>query len=365
MSKLPIQVSLQASPQDAQSWINLTRRCEDAGFRALLVSDHPGSGPSPFIALAAAATTATTTLRLGTYVLNTGIRDALLIAADTTTLDVVSGGRAEVGLGAGHTPAEWEMIGRTRPDAAGRVRHLIDVAGAVRTLLDGETVPAADVGAGPDIARDVTLTAPRPVQPRVPLLIGGNHPELLAWAGAHADAVGLSGLGRTLADGHSHTVDWSPARIEASVAAVNSGAKAAGRNLPPLEALVQVVTITDDRRSAVAELAQETASGWRTCLARPTSGSAPWKRSSSRCTPRVSGGASAVGSCAQAPSTPPVRSSPASRRIRSRAEEMQPTSRSSRRPRGHRPSRETSTRYGSKTAGASQQRRDHRWWGAA
>ncbi len=81
----------------------------------------------------AAATSVTTTLRLGTYVLNAGIRDALLIAADTATLDVVSAGRAEVGIGAGHTPAEWEMTGRTRPTAADRVRHLIDVAGAVRS----------------------------------------------------------------------------------------------------------------------------------------------------------------------------------------------------------------------------------------
>lgn len=253
MSDHPIHVSLQASPQDAPSWVDLARRCEDAGFRALLVSDHPGSGPSPFIALAAAASV-TTTLRLGTYVLNAGIRDALLIAADTATLDVVSGGRTEVGIGAGHTPAEWEMTGRTRPTAPDRVRHLIDIAGAVRSLLDGKTVPAVEVGA----VRDVVLSAPRPVQERVPLLVGGNHPELLAWAGAHADAVGLSGLGRTLPDGHSHTVSWSPTRIEATVAAVRAGASSARRDVPPLEALVQVVTVTDDRRGAVTELAEET-----------------------------------------------------------------------------------------------------------
>lgn len=264
MSDHPIHVSLQASPRDASSWVDLARRCEDAGFRALLVSDHPGSGPSPFTALGAAAT-ATTTLRLGTYVLNAGIRDALLIAADTATLDVVSDGRAEVGIGAGHTPAEWEMTGRTRPDAAGRVRHLIDVAGAVRTLLDGETVPAVDVGAG----RDLVLSGPRPVQERVPLLVGGNHPDLLAWAGAHTDAVGLSGLGRTLPDGHSHTVSWSPTRIEATIAAVRAGAGAAGRDVPPLEALVQVVTLTDDRRGAVAELARETATDVDDLLSAP------------------------------------------------------------------------------------------------
>ena len=264
VSDRPIHVSLQASPRDAASWVDLARRCQAAGFRALLVSDHPGSGPSTFTALAAAAT-ATTTLRLGTHVLNAGVRDPLLISADTATLDVVSGGRAEVGLGAGHTPAEWEMTGRTRPDAAGRVRHLIDVSTATRALLDGRTVPAADLGT----ARDLVLTAPRPVQDRVPLLIGGNHPDLLRWAGGHADAVGLSGLGRTLPDGHSHTVSWTPARIDATAASVRTGAAAAGRDVPPLEALVQVVAVTSDRRAAVADLARESANAVDDLLAAP------------------------------------------------------------------------------------------------
>lgn len=247
-----LEISLQASPGDTGSWTELARRCEAAGFRALLVSDHPGTGASPFVALAAAAGV-TSSLRLGSYVVNAGIRDPLLIAADVATLDVVSQGRAELGIGAGHTPAEWEMTGRHRPSPPERVRRLIRVATVVRGLLAGEVVPAAEAAA----LRDLRLDGPRPVQPEVPLLVGGGNRALLRWSGAHADAVGFSGLGRTLADGHRHTVSWSPQRVDEHVSMVREGARTAGRAVPPLEALVQRVIVTDDREAAAAPLADE------------------------------------------------------------------------------------------------------------
>jgi len=252
VSAKPVEFSVQASPRDRSSWLDLARRCEDVGARALLVSDHPGTGPSPFVALAAASAV-TSTLRLGSYVLNAGVRDPLLVAGDVATLDVVSGGRAEVGLGAGHTPAEWAMTGRSRPGPSARAGRLVSVAGAVADLLAGRTVPAERVGA----AADVVLTGPRPVQSRVPLLIGGGNPVLLGWGGAHADAVGLSGLGRTLADGHSHTVAWSAEQVDSQVRRVSDAAGAAGVALPALEALVQHVEITHDQTGSAQAFAAE------------------------------------------------------------------------------------------------------------
>ncbi|WP_238454015.1 LLM class flavin-dependent oxidoreductase [Micromonospora sp. ATA51] len=103
--------SVQARPADAASWLDLARRLEAAGFDALLAADHPGHGASPFVSLAAAAAV-TSTLGLGSYVSNAGVREPILLATDVATLDMVSGGRARLGLGAGHTPAEW------RPSAA-------------------------------------------------------------------------------------------------------------------------------------------------------------------------------------------------------------------------------------------------------
>lgn len=250
MLSAPIEFSVQAAAGEARAWTDLARRCEDLGVRALLAPDHPGDSPSPFVALAAAAAV-THELRLGTYVVNAGVREPIHIATDAATLDLLSAGRAEVGLGAGHTPAEWEMIGRERPSPAERVRRLIRVAAAVRHLLEGQTVPAADVGA----ARDLVLSELRPIQDRVPLLIGGTSAKLLQFAGGHADAVGLTGLGRTLADGHRHEVGWSTAQVDRHVGHVRAGADQAGRPAPALEALVQVLALTPDRASVLGQLA--------------------------------------------------------------------------------------------------------------
>jgi len=222
--------SLQAQPTDAADWIELARRAEDIGFDALYVADHPGSGSSPYVALAAAAAV-TSRLRLGSYVSNAGVREPILLASDVATLDVVSGGRAILGLGAGHTPAEWAAVGRVRPDVRGRIDHCIAVAEATTRMLAGDG-----------------MDRPRPVQAKVPLLIGGGNTRLLRWAARHADLIGLSGLGRTLADGHSHEVRWRADQIDAQVSLCGD---------KPLEALVQHVRLTDDAGAGYAAYAKE------------------------------------------------------------------------------------------------------------
>ena len=237
--------SLQVEPQNAAEWLDTARRAEAAGFDTLLTADHPGSCSSPFVALAAAAAV-TTTIRLGSYVVNAGVREPMLLAADVATLDVVSGGRAVLGIGAGHTPVEWAAVGRTRPDAAGRVDRCIAVAEATRRLLDGEEVTVD----GPALKMvGAKLSEPRPVQERVPMLFGGGNSRLLNWARDNADLVGLSGLGKTLEDGHSHTVRWRLDEIDAQVESVKG---------KEIEALVQMVEITKDAEAALTDIAERT-----------------------------------------------------------------------------------------------------------
>ncbi|MEV6346921.1 LLM class flavin-dependent oxidoreductase [Actinoplanes sp. NPDC051851] len=222
--------SLAAQPDDAADWAGLARRVEAAGFDTLYVPDHPGTCASPFVALAAAAAV-TSTLRLGSYVVNAGVREPIHIASDVATLDVVSGGRAVLGIGAGHTPAEWAAVGRVRPDVRGRVDHFIAVTEATVRMLGGEG-----------------LTKPRPVQERVPLLFGGGNTRLLRWAAKNADMIGLTGLGRTLEDGHGHTARWRVAEVDAQVE-LSGGV--------PLEALVQRFEITEDAGASYAAWADE------------------------------------------------------------------------------------------------------------
>ncbi|WP_406466505.1 LLM class flavin-dependent oxidoreductase [Streptomyces hirsutus] len=248
--KSPV-LSVQAQPRDAASWIALARRLEAGGYDALLAADHPGTTASPYVALAAAAAV-TERIGVGSYVSQAGVREPLLLASDVATLDLASNGRARLALGAGHTPAEWDMLGRKRPDVAGRVRRFQAVAEACRALLAGETVTLDS----PEVrTHQARLTAPRPVQHRVPFTFGGGNTALLRWAGAHADIVGLSGLGRTLPDGHMHEVRWNGPDIDRQVDLIEQGA--AGRaNAPAREALVQMVEVTDDAEGAAHEIAR-------------------------------------------------------------------------------------------------------------
>lgn len=135
----------------------------------------------------------------------------------------------------------------------GRVDRAIAVVEAVQALLAGEEVDLE----GPHVsARGARLEAPRPVQERIPLTVGTSNRRLLRFAGERADVVGLAGLGRTLPDGHSHTVRWSPAQVDEQVALVR--AAAVGRApLPQHEALVQLFEVTDDAERVLAPFAKE------------------------------------------------------------------------------------------------------------
>lgn len=229
---VPIRFNLQARPNGRDEWLALARDAEADGFESLFVADHPGSTASPFVALAAAAAV-TQRIRLGSYVANSGVWDPMLLAGELATLDCLSDGRAVFGIGAGHTPREWTDRGLEYPSARARVVRMIEVAEATRDWLEH-------------------LDAPRPVQPRIPLLVGGNGRTVLRFAAAHADIVGVTGLGATLADGHSHETRWSAAAIDDDIGWLRDGARQV-----ELDALVQFAVLTHDRTEAVAALAAE------------------------------------------------------------------------------------------------------------
>jgi probable F420-dependent oxidoreductase len=249
------QFALQAQPTGAAAWTELARRAEGAGFDCLCVADHPGLTMSPFVALAAAAG-ATTSIGLGTAVLNTGVRHPLDIAADAAALDLLSGGRVVLGLGAGHTPSEWAAAGLPYPTAADRVGRFVEVVDVVQRLLTGETVTFDGRYVRSEGA---VLTTPRPHRP-VPLLVGGNNRRLTTFGARCADVVELSGLGPTLPDGHRHELRWRPEEIDRSAAAVWAAAAEAART-PVLGALVQHLEVTDDA-TASAERLRAAVSSW-------------------------------------------------------------------------------------------------------
>jgi probable F420-dependent oxidoreductase len=245
MTKPEIAVNLQLG-DDMASYVDEARAAEDAGFAMVTMADHPGTCASPAVVLGALAV-ATSTIQLSAYVTNAGVREPLDLASDIATIDQLSGGRAVLGIGAGHTPSEWTMYARRYPTAGQRVDRMIELIEVTTRLLAGETVTFT----GAHIHTvDAKLETPRPIAEHVPVLVGGGGQRVMERAGRVADIVSYSGLGKTLPDGHNHSVDWTAEAIRAALDAVHRGAAAAGRTAPMIDVLVQYNLVTDDRIGA-------------------------------------------------------------------------------------------------------------------
>lgn len=173
------------------------------------------------------------------------------MADAAATLDRFAPGRVILGVGAGHTPAEWSAVGRERPGPRLRVQRLKESTELIARLLAGGRVSARRSQIEMRPAEVIRPDHAGPIR----LLVGGGHPDLLTVGGQRADIVGLSGLGRTLPDGHRHTVRWSAAELRHQLETVRTAAEQAGR-APQLEVLVHVVEVTDNRDRALARLVE-------------------------------------------------------------------------------------------------------------
>jgi probable F420-dependent oxidoreductase len=237
------------TPAPAPAWFALARRLEELGYATLNLPDHLTDRPAPLAALAAAAA-ATTRLRVGTLVLNNDFRHPVLLAREAATLDWLSDGRFELGLGAGYVKAEYDEAGLRFERGGTRVERLAEAVTIITRLLAGETVTFT--GRHYTVAKHTIF--PRPVQqPRPPLLIGGNGPRLLTLAASAADIVGLTGVTFTQGGTGRALSGFTAAGVDERIAIVRGAAGARFARLE-LSALLQRVVVTRDRRGAAAEL---------------------------------------------------------------------------------------------------------------
>jgi probable F420-dependent oxidoreductase len=230
-------------------WQDKARKVETLGYSVMLVPDHL----TPILATLPAvmsAADATTRLRIGTNVLNNDLRHPVLLAREAGTIDVLSDGRLELGLGAGYMRIEYDQAG-LRFDRGGiRVERLAESVAIIKGLLGGAEVNF--------VGRHYRVTGhkiyPLPVQrPHPPIIIGGNGPRLLELAAREADIVNLTGLTFTRGGTSLDMSGWTVAGLEERMRVIR---QAAGERFDRLElsAQIQRVIVTDRPREAAEEL---------------------------------------------------------------------------------------------------------------
>ncbi|HET8567589.1 MAG TPA: TIGR03621 family F420-dependent LLM class oxidoreductase [Candidatus Limnocylindria bacterium] len=174
-------------PRDGAALVRRARRAEDLGYDTVLVTDHLGDQWAPLPLLAAVAA-ATTTLRIGTFVLANDYRHPVMVAKEAATLDVLSGGRFELGLGAGWSTPDYRALGLRYDAPRVRIDRFEEAIGIVRRVWTGERVEHR----GRHYAVDGEV-GPTPVQrPGPPLMIGGGGPRVLRIAAREASIVAFS-----------------------------------------------------------------------------------------------------------------------------------------------------------------------------
>jgi probable F420-dependent oxidoreductase len=185
----PFRFGVQASSAvDAADWSDIAKQAEDLGFSTLFMPDHFGDQFAPIPALMAVAD-ATTTLRIGGLVLDNDYKHPVVLAKELATLDVLSGGRTEIGLGAGWMIEDYEQSGIAHDPPGVRIDRMVEGLAVIKGLMaDG----AFDF-AGDHYSISGLDGRPKPLQrPHPPILIGAGGKRMLSIAAREADIVGIN-----------------------------------------------------------------------------------------------------------------------------------------------------------------------------
>jgi len=250
--KFRFAAQLSTTPEGtAGAWADQARRAEDLGYSTLFMPDHFGDQLAPMPALAAVAA-ATTTLRMGSLVFGNDYRHPVMLAKEAATLDVLSGGRFELSLGAGWMRTDYDEAGITYDTPRVRVERFEEAVQVLQGLL--RTDGAFSFEGSYYQVREHSLL-PRPVQqPGPPLIIGGGGKRVLSFAARHADIVSINVNLREGTGGPETAPNASPERTREKVAWVKDAAGARFEDLE-LNALIGFVMITDDATSMADAMA--------------------------------------------------------------------------------------------------------------
>jgi len=238
----PFKFGMQAARViDPGEWRDLARFAEAAGYASFMIPDHLGR-VSTFPALMAAAAV-TTSIKLSTYVLNQDWRPPAILAQEAGSVHLLTGGRLELGIGAGWARREYEAAGLHYDSARVRVDRFDEYLQVVKGILharepfsfDGQFFHIRDFPPQPGFE-----TPP-------PILVGGGSPRILATSGRLADIISIST--RASADGRVDMANIKRDAVEKKVRAIRD---AAGDRFAQIELnmTIRELRVTDDRRAA-------------------------------------------------------------------------------------------------------------------
>lgn len=236
-------------PFEGMTWMDSARRLEDLGYATLFVSDHFDEGYGPLTGMAAAAA-ATTTLHVASAVFAPDFRHPAELARELASIDLISRGRLEVGIGAGYLVADYETTGIEMDGPGVRVDRMIEYVAVLRGLFKDE--PFTFEGTHYNITG--LQGVPRPFTPGgPPILIAGGGKRMLTFAAQFADIIGVNTNLPTSEARAASTRDGVPSSIDEKLGWIR---EAAGDRFAEIElhAWVPYAQVTDDSARIVAEL---------------------------------------------------------------------------------------------------------------
>jgi probable F420-dependent oxidoreductase len=222
-----------------RNWSAYSRQVEDLGFSVLHVADHFDNSTVCTPRLAAAAM-ATSTLRVGSYVYNNDFRHPVLTAREAADIDVLSGGRMELGLGAGWSKDEYDQVGMSFDTGAIRASRYEEAVRIIRALHETGTVTLH--GHHYQVT-DCALHV-EPAQRPIPLVLGGGGPRMTRFAAALADTVAF--VPRSLPGGGLDPEEFSATLFDEKIAILDEVLPEHGEHLPERAILAFEVHRTND-----------------------------------------------------------------------------------------------------------------------
>jgi probable F420-dependent oxidoreductase len=263
-STRPFRFALQAfDAASGKDWLDTARRAEDLGYTTLFTTDHyfgPGeiassSGHRPVdvapISAMMAAAAATTELRVGCRVFAVDLHHPVVLAKELATIDLLSEGRLEVGLGAGWVAAEYEGMGIAMDRPGIRIERLAEYVELMKAQWTGEPLDVR----GTHVQAHGFAGRPVPVQtPHPPIMIGGGAPRILRTAGRLADIVSLNFNNSTGKLGAASVASATLERTEEKIEWIREGAGDRFAELE-LEVGAYFVAVKDDPTEAIEAMA--------------------------------------------------------------------------------------------------------------